>query len=137
MMAGKPKLFTADTRDNVASLLTSLPEKQNTEKKLAAKDIITSLKAEIRSAQSKGYTIEEIVQYFQQGGVDIGLTTLKSTIRELTKKRPARVAQKVKHQDENNVAPDARRTVNTEERQALRNDMETTLTPAATKRGLR
>ncbi len=148
MMAGKPKHFTADARDNVASILASLPEKPKTEKGLAAKDIIASLKAEIHAAQEKGYTIEEIVQSFKQGGVDIGLTTLKAAMRQSTKKRPVKVARKVEHkggnapkseatQGGNNAAPEARRTVTPEERQALRQETETTLTPAATKRGMR
>lgn len=147
-MAGKPKHFTAKARDDVASILASLPEKPKADKGLAAKDIITSLKAAIRATQEKGYTIEEIVQSFKQGGVDIGLTTLKAAMRQSTKKRPAKAVQKVEHDRRNatpneasgagnSAAPQARRTVTPEERQALRDETETTLTPAASKRGMR
>ena len=86
-MPGKPKYFTADARNNVASLLASLPEKQSTERGLATRELIASLKADVIAAQKKGYTIEEIVQSFKEGGVDIGLTTLKSSMKKSTRKR--------------------------------------------------
>ncbi|WP_051862140.1 hypothetical protein [Ferrovum myxofaciens] len=136
-MAGKQKTFTMKARDDVASIIASLPEKPKADKGLAAKDIITSLKAEIRTAQEKGYTIEEIVQSFKQGGVDIGLTTLKAAMRQSTKKRPEKAAKKVEYEGGNSAAPQARRTVTPEERQVLRDETETTLTPAASKRGMR
>ncbi len=132
MMAGKQKHFTAESRDNVASLLARLPEKPKAERELAAKDIIASLMAEIRSAQDKGYTIEEIVNSFKQGGVEIGLTTLKTAMRQSTKKRQPKVALKAEHQDAK-----SRKTVTSEERQALRQETESALTKAATQRGVR
>lgn len=147
-MAGKPKTVAVEVRDKAVSDLANLPEKPKAEKGLALKDAIASMKTEIRAAQEKGYTIEEIVQSLKGSGMDIGLTTLKAAMRQSAKKRTAKAATKVDHQDGNEVAhsaskggsraeQEARRTVTPEERQALRQETETTLTPAATKRGVR
>ena len=157
-MAGKPKHFTADARDKVASLLAALPEKPKAERGLAAKDIIASLKAEIKAAQSKGYTIEEIVKSFKDGGVEIGLTTLKTALKQ--PRQPAKKKSSVASDDgkkgsvytdqnsstetgesqvkgQEQAAQDARRVITQEDKQALRAEAENTLTPAASKRGVR
>lgn len=151
-MAGKPKQFTVESRDKVASILTALPEKPKAERGLAAKEVVASLKADIRAAQVKGYTIEEIVKLFKDGGVDIGLTTLKAAIKQ-PRKKPVVVAEDGKKgsvytqpstvgntgtgqdQGQGSAAPEARRVLTPEDKQALRDDAENSLTPAAKKRG--
>lgn len=151
-MAGKPKQFTVESRDKVATILTALPEKPKAERGLAAKEVVASLKADIRAAQAKGYTIEEIVKLFKDGGVDIGLTTLKAALKQ-PKKKTATAVEDGKKQSvytppseagnpgagqvggQRSPAPEARRVLTREDKQALRNDAENALTPAAQKRG--
>lgn len=151
-MAGKPKQFTVESRDKVASILTALPEKPKAERGLAAKEVVASLKADIRAAQAKGYTIEEIVKLFKDGGVDIGLTTLKAAIKQPKKKAAASAEDGKKQsvytqpsaarntgagqdQGQESATPEARRVLTPEDKQALHDDAENSLTPAAKKRG--
>jgi hypothetical protein len=134
-MAGKAKQFTVESRDKLASMMAALPEKPKAEKGLAAKEIIASLKADIKAAQAKGYTIEEIVQMFKKGGVDIGLTTLKTALKPL-KKKPVSAATTSQKAKELVEAP-PRQAVLPEDSEALRAETETTLTAAAKKRGER
>lgn len=135
-MVGKSKSFTIESRNNVASILTALPEKPKAERALAAKYIVASLKAEIKAAQAKGYTIEEIVQSFKQGGVDIGLTTLKTALKQPRKKAlTSGVVETTKSQTTPESAKASRRVVTAENKQALRTEAENTLTPGARSRG--
>lgn len=135
-MAGKSKSFTIESRNNVASILTALPEKPKAERALAAKDIVASLKAEIKAAQAKGYTIEEIVQSFKQGGVDIGLTTLKTALKQPKKKMLiSGVVETTKNQTISESAKTSRRVVTAEDKQSLRTEAENMLTPGARSRG--
>lgn len=134
-MAGKAKHFTVESRDKVAAMIADLPEKPKAPKALAAREIIASLKAEIKAAQAKGYTIEEIVQTFKTGGVDIGLTTLKNALKP-PKKKPVLVATSTHKGKEPASAPSRSESL-PEGNEVLRSETETTLTAAAKKRGER
>ena len=134
-MTGKAKHFTVEARDKIASMMAALPEKPKPEKGLVAKEVVASLKAHIKAARDKGYTIEEIIELFKQGGVDIGLTTLKTALKP-PKKKTASTTPTPKNTKET-VATEPRRVLQSEEKEALRAETESTLTAAAKKRGER
>lgn len=79
-MAGKGKKFNQEARDTLAESLTSLPEKPKV-KEFTAAELIRSLKSEIKAAQAKGYTLEEIIDHFKAKNVDVGISTMKAETR--------------------------------------------------------
>lgn len=85
-MAGRKKTFNAELRDNAAAMLSALPEKPAAAKEMTSKELLDSLKTQIKEAQSSGYTLDEIVVVLKNSGVEIGLTTLKNAIRSGARK---------------------------------------------------
>lgn len=79
-MAGKGKRFNQDARDSLAASLAVLPEKPKV-KEFTAAELVRSLKSEIKAAQAKGYTLEEIIEHFKSKNVDVGISTLKTETR--------------------------------------------------------
>jgi len=84
------------------------PRKQKTEN-LGAADLVRTIRKEIRSAMSHGYTIEDIVQAAKSKGFDLSAPTLKKYLRgAITKAKaprkstnatpPANTKQQVKRQ---------------------------------------
>lgn len=156
-MASKLKKFTVASRDKVAQLLADLPEKPKEERGMQTRELITSLTAEIHAAQAKGYTIEEIVNLFKSGGIDIGMTTFKASVkspktqaRSQTKQGQVRVKKSRNYQDINpetvndvNQLSDSAvvsHTANEGDRSIARQHSSVegaALTPAASKRGTR
>lgn len=134
-MTGKAKHFTVESRDKIASTLAALPEKPKPEKGLVAKEVVASLKAHIKAARDKGYTIEEIIELFKTGGVDIGLTTLKTALKPPKKKMVSTTTTSKNAKEP--VAAEPRRVLQPEDKEALRAGTESTLTAAAKKRGER
>ena len=134
-MAGKAKHFTVESRDKIASMMAALPEKPKPEKGLVAKEVVASLKAHIKAARDKGYSIEEIIDLFKTGGVDIGLTTLKTALKPPKKKTASPTATPKKAKEP--VADEPRRVLLPEDKEALRAETQTSLTAAAKKRGER
>ena len=85
-MAGKGKKFNQEARDTLAESLTSLPEKPKV-KEFTAAELIRSLKSEIKAAQAKGYTLEEILDHFKSRNVDVGISTIKAETRAAKRTR--------------------------------------------------
>ena len=79
-MSGKGKKFNQEARDTLAEALTGLPEKPKV-KEFTAAELIRSLKSEIKAAQAKGYTLEEILDQFKSKNVDVGISTIKAETR--------------------------------------------------------
>ncbi len=79
-MAGKGKRFNQEARDTLAASLAGLPEKPKV-KEFTAAELVRSLKSEIKAAQAKGYTLEEIIEHFKSKNVDVGISTLKTETR--------------------------------------------------------
>ena len=79
-MAGKGKRFNQEARDSLAASLAVLPEKPKV-KEFTAAELVRSLKSEIKAAQAKGYTLEEIIEHFKSKNVDVGISTLKTETR--------------------------------------------------------
>lgn len=118
-MAGKKKTFNVATRDNAAAMLAALPEKPAAEKEMTSKELIDSLKAQIKEAQANGYTLEEIVGLLKNAGVEIGLTTLKNAIRS-----GARKPKKPSANDGSGTAANTKpkREITAEERAGMKNN---------------
>ena len=67
-MAGKQKTYDQETRQKLEATLDNLPEKPKSERPLSTKELVTELRTKIRAAQAKGYTLEEVVEFMDQGG---------------------------------------------------------------------
>lgn len=79
-MAGKGKKFNQEVRDTLATSLAGLPEKPKVNEFTAA-ELVRSLKSEIKAAQAKGYTLEEIIEHFKSKNVAVGISTMKTETR--------------------------------------------------------
>ncbi len=93
-MAGKQRTFDKDTRIKIEGVLDNLPEKPKAERALTTKELVGELKAKIKAAQAKGYTLEEIVELFKQNGAQISLSTVKSALKGTTKKSVVKITDK-------------------------------------------
>lgn len=89
-MAGRQKTFSPEIKDKIESLLDNLPEKPKSARPVTTKELVTELKTKIRAAQSKGYTLEEIVEMFKKGGAQISMSTVKTALR--TPRRASKTA---------------------------------------------
>jgi len=85
-MAGKQRTFDKETRIKIEGVLDNLPEKPKAERALTTKELVSELKAKIKAAQAKGYTLEEIVELFKQNGAQISLSTVKESLKVTAKK---------------------------------------------------
>ena len=94
-MAGKQKTFDQETRQKIEVTLDNLPEKPKSERPLSTKELVTELRAKIRAAQAKGYTLEEVVEMFRQAGAQISLSSVKSALKGSSPRRATKPAQSV------------------------------------------
>lgn len=90
-MAGRQKTFSPEVKQKIEDVLDNLPEKPKAERPVTTRELVAELKAKIRAAQAKGYTLEEIVEMFKKNGAQISLSTVKTALR--TPRRPAKTAQ--------------------------------------------
>jgi hypothetical protein len=86
-MAGKQRKYTADQRDKVANALSALPEKPAAERPQTTAELLQALKPQIKAAQEKGYTLDEVAELLKNNGISIRLSTLKSSFKPAKKKR--------------------------------------------------
>lgn len=93
-MAGKQRTFDKETRIKIEGVLDNLPEKPKAERALTTKELVSELKAKIKVAQAKGYTLEEIVELFKQNGAQISLSTVKASLKGTTKKPTVKAMDK-------------------------------------------
>lgn len=93
-MAGKQRTFDKETRIKIEGVLDNLPEKPKAERALTTKELVSELKAKIKAAQLKGYTLEEIVELFKQNGAQISLSTVKASLKGTTKKAAVKTTDK-------------------------------------------
>lgn len=100
-MAGKQKAFNQETRQKIESTLDNLPEKPKSERPLTTQQLVAELRPKIKAAQTKGYTLEEIVGLFKQSGAQISLSSVKSALRTTTRSKPKAPASNVALTDEN------------------------------------
>jgi len=89
----KARTFTSEEIDRVRNMLKEAPEKPKVPAPLTAREMVTSIKAEINDLQKRGYTFEEIAEMIRSGFnlEHLGASTLK---QYLTKKRTTSKAPK-------------------------------------------
>ncbi|WP_321810760.1 hypothetical protein [Burkholderia sp. BCC1985] len=75
------KSFTQAQWDAASRRLDDLPDKPAHEHRVNVQDAIKAMHAQIKGAQNKGYTLEEIVQQFARDGVEISASTLRYAMR--------------------------------------------------------
>lgn len=93
-MAGTKRTFDKETRIKIEGVLDNLPEKPKAERALTTKELLSELKGKIKAAQSKGYTLQEIVELFKQNGAQISLSTVKDALKVTTKKAVVKTTDK-------------------------------------------
>ena len=75
------KLYTKSQWDAFAHTLDALPEKPETERGVGVRDAMKEMRAHIRGAQTKGYTLEQIAEQATQAGIDITAGTIRYALR--------------------------------------------------------
>ncbi|MFI8377082.1 hypothetical protein ACIGCH_23750 [Pseudomonas helleri] len=79
-MAGKQRTFAPEIREKISTALDQLPEKPKEAREQTTTELVGSLKAKIKAAQVKGYTLTEIVELFKQSGAKVSLSTVKASL---------------------------------------------------------
>lgn len=75
------KLYTKSQWDAFAHTLDALPEKPEAERGVGVRDAMKEMRAHIRGAQTKGYTLEQIAEQATQAGIDITAGTIRYALR--------------------------------------------------------
>jgi len=88
-MAGRPRSYSQQVKTAMGSLFDALPEKPESERPLSTTELVKQLKSKISAAQAKGYTLEEIIEQFKRGNVQVSLSTLKAALKGKSKARSA------------------------------------------------
>ncbi|HMY90778.1 MAG TPA: hypothetical protein PLM85_09020 [Nitrosomonas sp.] len=84
-MAGKQRTYTAEQREIAATALSALPDKPAAERPQTTAELLQALKPQIRTAQEKGYTLDEVAELLKNNGISISLSTLKSSFKPTKK----------------------------------------------------
>ena len=75
------RLYTKSQWDAFAHTLDALPEKPETDRGVGVRDAMKEMRAHIRGAQTKGYTLEQIAEQATQAGIDITAGTIRYALR--------------------------------------------------------
>lgn len=102
----KSKLYEATLGDTIKERLAALEDKPKPPLKVPASTVIASFKREARRALERGYTLEEILQIAQEAGLEVGMSTLKTYLRERPKK-PAKRSQEPRGKEAERPATEA------------------------------
>ena len=66
--------------------LKALPKKERTQERLTAPDVVKVMRAEIRAALARGYTLDEIVQALNdRGNFDLKVPTVRRYLADVSK----------------------------------------------------
>lgn len=85
-MVGRSRTYTQEIREKAANGLRALPPKPATERPLSTAETLKQLRPEIQAAIANGYTHEEILEQLKKSGINVGLSTLKSSLKGLKSK---------------------------------------------------
>lgn len=88
--------------EKIRAAMRSLPEVQAEERAIGNQEAISQLSDDIAAMRSKGYTWEEVAEFFAKNGIAIKATTLKSYAR-----RAGAGSQKSKKQRQRKRTPAA------------------------------
>ncbi|MFM0696376.1 hypothetical protein PQQ64_29415 [Paraburkholderia graminis] len=83
------RVYTKSQCDAFARTLDALPEKPDAERGLSVREAIKEVRAPIRHAQGKGYTLEQIAEQARQAGIDITAGTIRYALRSEGKRNSA------------------------------------------------
>ncbi|ASD79830.1 hypothetical protein QHI69_19510 [Burkholderia gladioli pv. gladioli] len=75
------RVYTKSQWDAFARTLDALPEKPQAERGLSVREAMREVRAPIRHAQGKGYTLEQIAEQAKRAGLDITAGTIRYALR--------------------------------------------------------
>ncbi|MBB5415723.1 hypothetical protein [Paraburkholderia atlantica] len=75
------KVYTKSQWEAFGRALDALPEKPDTERGVTVRDAMKDMRLRVRTAQAKGYTLEQIAEQAQQQGLDITAGTIRYALR--------------------------------------------------------
>ncbi|RDJ98463.1 hypothetical protein [Paraburkholderia lacunae] len=75
------RIYTKSQWDAFARTLDALPEKPEAERGLSVREAMKEVRAPIRHAQGKGYTLEQIAEQAKRAGIDITAGTIRYALR--------------------------------------------------------
>ncbi|MCI0148788.1 hypothetical protein KNO81_23165 [Paraburkholderia sediminicola] len=83
------RVYTKSQWDAFARTLDALPEKPEAERGLSVREAMKEVRAPIRHAQGKGYTLEQIAEQAKRAGIDITAGTIRYALRSEGKRNRA------------------------------------------------
>ncbi|MFM0208097.1 hypothetical protein PQQ96_11855 [Paraburkholderia sediminicola] len=75
------RVYPKSQWEALARTLDALPEKPEAERGLSVRDAMKDIRGRIRTAQTKGYTLEQIAEQARQAGIDITAGTIRYALR--------------------------------------------------------
>lgn len=79
------KVYTKSQWEAFAHALDALPEKTDTERGVTVRDAMKEMRARVRAAQAKGYTLEQIAEQAKSHGIEITAGALRYGLRAAAK----------------------------------------------------
>ncbi|WP_321968404.1 hypothetical protein [Burkholderia cepacia] len=79
------KVYTKSQWEAFGCALDALPAKPDTERGVTVRDAMKDMRVRVRTAQAKGYTLEQIAEQAQQQGLDITAGTIRYALRSTGK----------------------------------------------------
>nr|WP_228977909.1 hypothetical protein [Paraburkholderia gardini] len=79
------RVYPKSQWEALARTLDELPEKPEAERGLSVRDAMKDMRGHIRTAQTKGYTLEQIAEQARQAGIDITAGTIRYALRSAGK----------------------------------------------------
>jgi hypothetical protein len=76
-----PKVFPKSNWEHFAQQLDALPDRPASDRGLAIREAIGDIVSNIRAAQARGYSLEQIIELAKSSGIDISAGTLKLAMR--------------------------------------------------------
>lgn len=75
------RVYTKSQWEAFACALDALPEKPEAEHAVTVRDAMKDMRARVRAAQAKGYTLEQIAEQAKPHGIDITAGTIRYALR--------------------------------------------------------
>lgn len=79
------KVYTKSQWEAFGRALDALPETPDTERGVTVRDAMKDMRVRVRTAQAKGYTLEQIAEQAQRQGLDITAGTIRYALRSTGK----------------------------------------------------
>ena len=79
------KVYTKSQWEAFGRALDALPEKPDTERGVTVRDAMKNMRVHVRTAQAKGYTLDQIAEQARQQGLDITAGTIRYALRSTGK----------------------------------------------------